>query len=703
VDAALILHETRTRLRLRAPAAGADATLADALRRVPGVLSVRTNGRLACVIVQHDGAPRTRATVLRACRDTARRSAGPGPARGESREPHCDPGRPPTAGVALGWATAVAAAAVPALPRGLRAGAALGVVGVRAATRLARTSPDAAAVLLDSVSLGALAVTGQAPTVSASVLLRLLAEGLSERLVRQADGLLREVLPQAAVAYPVRRPDADRTVRTLCGRIRPGDRLRLADGDVVPVDGCVTAGSAVLHSVMVTGATRSVDVGAHVRAGERLVDGRFEMQAESDAAGSRLERLRAQVAHAIASHDPVGRLTPDLERWLSLPLSGAAVVFGLTGDGARAAAMLQADPMRGLDLAMPVAREAAQYVLARHGLLAAGLASAERLADARTLLLQDTGVMAVGRWTLAALRIRSGGDPSRVRAWLARLAGIPSEALETGGIADATVRAWTRHGALLRIDGAEIHLAAGDRLERVWGLPMPPPATDGADGSLRRTFAVVADGRVEASVALASAWRAGIEPRLARLRRLGFDRIAVCVERDGDASTASAARSSWHRMAGVDALDEASPAVREWLDASGAGDAPAVIVHTVLRDLVPPGSLSLAPANADAGAHGVLLGDPLASLEAARRLALRLRRRLRNRQALAVAGNAALMTAAALRWLPPIATTLLHHGFAVGVLLDSLLIERLTLPAARPASSPDPGSPSTESNEGDRA
>lgn len=701
MDAALILHETRTRLRLRGPVRGDTGSLGEALRSVPGVLSVRANPRLRCVIVRHDGAPRTRAAVLRVSRHAPRGpTAAPTERSGSSRESGgLEPrGRDSSAPArALAWATAAIAAAVPVLPRDSRPGAALGVVAARAATRLARPDPDVSAVLLDSLSLGALAVTGQAPTVSASVLLRLLAEGLSARLVGQADGLLREVLPQAAATCLMRRPGERRSVRRALRAVRPGDRLRLAAGDVVPVDGCLTRGSAALHSVMVTGATRSVAVGAHVRAGERLVDGGFEMQAETDVAGSRLERLRAQVAHAIASQDPVGRLTPDLERWMSLPLSGAAVVFGLTGDGARAAAMLQADPTTGLDLAIPVAREAAQYALARHGLLASGLSSTERLAEARTLLLQDTGVMTVGRWTLTAVRTERGGDAGRVRRWLARLSGVTGPALTTGGIADATVRAWTRHGALLRADGSEVHLAAGTRLERIWGLSMAaaPPAP--AAGPLRRTFAIVEGGRVVATVTLESALRDGVERRLGRLRRLGFDRIAVCVEDDGGARPARDRSEGWRGVEGIERLDEDTPVVREWLDSAGAGRTPAVVVHTVLRDLVPAGSLSLAPANADAGAHGVLLGDPLASLETARVLAVRMRRRLRNRQGLAVAGNAALMTASALRLLPPMATALLHHGFAVGVLLDSLLIERLT------SAAPGSDAHSIDTKQGERA
>ena len=118
-------------------------------------------------------------------------------------------------------------------------------------------------------------------------------------------------------------------------------------------------------------------------------------------------------------------------------------------------------------------------------------------------------------------------------------------------------------------------------------------------------------------------------------------------------------------------------------------------MHTVLRDLVPPGSLSLTPAQADAGAHGVLLGDPLAGLEAGRRLAQQVHRRLRLQQGAAVAANAALMTAAALRWLPPIATSLLHHGFALLVLLDSLRIEALDAPAPPPSPEPEEEPPLT--------
>jgi hypothetical protein len=135
----------------------------------------------------------------------------------------------------------------------------------------------------------------------------------------------------------------------------------------------------------------------------------------------------------------------------------------------------------------------------------------------------------------------------------------------------------------------------------------------------------------------------------------------------------------------------ADAAVRaDWLAEAQRRPGPLVLVHTVLRDLVPPGSLSLTPMDADVGAHGLLLGDPLVSLVAARRLARRVHARLRLQQGAAVVANAGLMTASALRWMPPIASALAHHGFALALVLDSLRIEsfgRNAAPASADAAS----------------
>lgn len=733
-----ILHETPTRLRLQAPARADLDAFAVRLQSLAGVASVRTSRALGCVTVHVDGQPATRQAVLKAL---ARASAG---ASGDVPDPAADAtppaarrgrqrGRPPPPEHAqhghadpthgLDWAAGLLAAALPLVPDNWRASGALGVVATRLLGQRERLKTDAPGVLLDSVAQASLAVNGQPLVVSASVLMRLLTEGLSRRMVRETDRLLEHLLPEPAAEYRVLRGHDEPAHWWPLRRVRAGDRLRLFPGDVVPVDGCVNDGHGRLHPVAETAPPRDVSPGAHVAAGERVLVGTFELRAETDAAGSRLERLRAQLRHATGARDPAGRLAPDLERLVSLPLTGAALVLGLTGDRARAAAMLQADPQRGLDLALPVAREAALLALARLGLVTTGLESIERLARATTLVLQDTGVLASGRWRLAQVSTEPGGDPSRVRQWLAEMADMPASALDEGGLPDLRVRQWVRHGALVRQDGHEVHLGSPQRLRTLWQLDIATlvaardggaegAATSAQDGLLRH-FGLVAQGRLVARVTLVSAWREGVATRLEGLHALGFERIAVFVEDDGSVQAAVFADAPPYPPSSMPPPRPRSPldatlgiriewlgpdplARNDWLAEATHDGLPLVLLHTVLRDLVPPGSLSLAPTDAEAGAHGVLLGDPLADLERARELARSVHRRLRLHHGAAAGANAVLMTASALRWLPPMATTLLNHGFALLVLLDSLRIESLGAQArAGTVDAPAPASDAT--------
>jgi cation transport ATPase len=672
----LIQHETPQRLRAALPARADAATVRARLEQLPGVHSVRINGVQHCVVVHHDGRPLTRGAVVErlASLESAPAARGGTGAR-----------RAPRSAAAL-WGPALMAMALPALPGGWRAGAALATVAARALAQREHWRRDATAVLLDSASLAAAALSGHPLVVTASVTARTLSESWSARLVAQADALLDHLLPVEAAQYPVRRRDGSGWTTLAAAALQAGDRLRLEAGTVVPVDGHVVAGRATLVPLLHHAGTaaREVGVGDPLGAGEQLHDGSIELAAEATVTASRLERLRANVRHAAGARDPAGRLSAHTERLVALPLTGAALVLGLTGDGSRAAAMLQADPQQGLDLAQPVAREAALYALARQGLLAGGLEAVERLAVARTLVLQDTGVLTDGRWRLASVHARPGLPAATVRGWLARLAGWtgPPESLPPG-FADAQVRRWWTHGALLHCgDGQVVHLAGPQALREVWGLApgagLRHRATAPQPGALRRELALVRDTRVVAHVVLESAWRPGAAAHLQALGALGFERIVLLPEVEDGAAGALALAAH----CGIEVVAGAGSARAEHLAGAACDGEPLVLVHTVLRDLLPAGSLSLCPADAEAGAHGVLLGDPLHSLLAARRAAQAVHRRLRRQQGAAVAVNAALMTAAAIRWLPPLGTSLLHHGFVFAMLLDSLRLESLDLPDA---------------------
>ncbi len=690
IDEPTILHETMRRLRVALPYDVEPASLPSDLCRIDGVEAARVNLRLQCVAVDYDGRSEVRKAVLqclaRGHAPAARApvgdgTAGPGRARRRgvrARLVQSAPAPVRTITRAASWTPALLALAAPFASGPWRSGLALSSVALRALQRRDKLAHDPAAVVLDSASLVTLALGGQVPVVATSVLLRQLAESLSDRLVGQADELLAQLLPTEAGRYRTLRESAEREAWWPLSALRAGDRIRLSAGDVVPLDGCIIEGRAILDPVLLGAEPREVGRGSAVAAGERLAQGTLELRAEADAEHSRLARLRAHLRHVIAARDPAGRLAAESMRLVSLPLTAAALVYGFTQDAARAATMLQADPQQGLDLAQPLAREAALYALARAGLVASGLETLARLATARAVVLQDSGVLACGRWTVDAIHVEQGASEAQVRRWIARLAGAAPD--ETLSLPDSLVREWRRHGALLRAGGREVHLAGSARLRRVWGLGLPPaplPHQDlGGDlqSALRREFAVVSNNRVVARVVLASAWRPGVVEHLAALRDAGFERIALVAEDSGERDAAAAPPAEFNRD---DWIATGLGALGDWLADATHDGSPAVVVHTVLRDSVPPGSLGLAPLEAEAGPHGVLVGDPLASLLAARRLSQVIERRLRRRHGFAVVVNAALMTASAVRWLPPMAVTLTHHGAGLLLLLDSLRLEAL--------------------------
>jgi cation transport ATPase len=698
-DEPTVLHETTRRLRVLLPYDVDPTSLPSDLCRIDGVAAARVNLRMRCVAVEFDGRSEVRAAVLQ-CLARGHASASRAPIGAGKTRPGDDRMRrvrarttrqaaaPARAFVqATRWSPALLALAAPFAKGPWRSGLALSSVALRALQRREALARDPAAVVLDSASLATLALGGQVPVVATSVLLRQLAESLSDRLVGQADELLDRLLPTEAARYRTVRESSEREAWWPLRALRAGDRIRLAAGDVVPLDGCVTDGLATLEPVLPGSEARMVGRGSAVAAGERLAQGTLELRAEADAEHSRLARLRAHLRHVIAARDPAGRLTSDTTRLVSLPLTAAALVYGFTQDAARAATMLQADPQQGLDLAQPLAREAALYALARSGLVASGLETLARLATARALVLQDSGVLACGRWTVDTIQAEKGTSAAQIQRWIARLADAAAD--ESPSLPDRLVREWRRHGALLRAGSREVHLAGRARLRKLWGLEMPSTPSPGTEGggelrsALHCEFAVVSNRRVIARVVLASAWRPDVVEHLARLRDAGFERIALLaehsIEPDGvDAPPVGFERHDW--IAGGLA------ALGDWLADVTHDGSPAVIVHTVLRDSVPPGSLGLAPLEAEAGPHGVLAGDPLATLLAARRLSQSIERRLRLRHGFAVAANAALMTASATRWLPPMAVTLMHHSAGLLLLLDSLRLEALREPGLQSTS-----------------
>lgn len=668
MNAATIAHETSTRLRLRLPA-GADLSgLQGVLEGLPGVTALRAAPTARSMVVTYDGRAATRREVLA---HAARHATAP-PTQGRA---------PASAARGLPLEAAMfAGALVPLLPNPWRPAAAVVLVGAKAIGAL-RSGAEPAGAVLDAIALASTALTGHPLTATTSVLIGAAAERWRDVLVDDTDRLLAQLTPAEAASYRVRRSAVKgwRALSLAVSELQPGDCLRLAAGDVVPADGIVTEGEGALADWMGSGGEIAVRAGERIGSGERLARGVLMLRLERPAAASRAARLRAHVRHALRSSETAGPLTPDLQRLVALPISAGGLVLALTGDTARTASMLLADPQFGLQLAHPVARAAAVYASARHGALMSGLDAIERLAAATTFAFEDVGVLAESTWHIERVIANEAYiDAAVATRWLLQLMGAAGEIDAAGGFPDERVAAWREHGAVLPLQdgpgGSRVmHFGGARLLSRTWGIELTEPDRR----SLVRRLGIVQDGRLLATVHLGCRLRPQVKARFQALRALGVQRIAVFTEDPAAMPAAALAQL------GADAVVSSDRAAQErWLDEAVARGERVALVHTGLRDILPPGGLSLCPVDAEAGAHGVLLGEPLAALLSARAEAARLRRALRWQFGGSVTVNSVLMVLAAMQAASPMAISALRHGFALLLLQQSARLARASAPAA---------------------
>ena len=198
--------------------------------------------------------------------------------------------------------------------------------------------------------------------------------------------------------------------------IRQGDRLLVRQGDVVPVDGHVADGVAVLDLSALTGELipKSLSRGGEVMSGSTLVGAAFDLIASRPASESTYAGIVRLVEAAQASKSPMARLADRYAiGFLVLTVSIAAVAWLVSGDPIRALAVLVVATPCPLILAVPVAIISGISRTAKSGALVKDGAALEALAHVRTAILDKTGTLTQGRPTITAIRTSDGFTEQR--------------------------------------------------------------------------------------------------------------------------------------------------------------------------------------------------------------------------------------------------------------------------------------------------
>ncbi len=477
--------------------------------------------------------------------------------------------------------------------------------------------------------------------------------------------------------------------RVPLAEVGPGDRLLVRAGEVVPVDGVIVSGTAVLDESALTGEPLPIPrpPGERARSGTVNAGDPFDLRASATAERSTYAGIVRLVQAAQAEKAPFVRLA---DRYallfvpLALAVAGAAWLG--SGDPVRALAVLVVATPCPLILAAPVAIVAGISRAARDGILVKGGGALETLARGKVLLFDKTGTLTSGRARLGS--IESDGEVAGEE--LLRLAASLDQ-VSQHVIAEALVGAARERGLPLAVP-VDVREEPGAGLEgtvdgrRValgsyaWISERTGPASWSGHVLRRMTYEgttsvfVAIDGVLRGALLFGDDVRTDTPKALRRLREAGIERMVMVTGDRSDVATTIGAvlgidsvlaeRSPEDKVAAV--LAERGRGVTLMVG-DGVNDAPALAAADVGIAMGARGSGASSEA-----ADVVLLVDRLDRLADALRIAKRARG-IALQSVLAGMGlSLAAMIVAAFGWLVPVAGALLQEAIDVAVILNAL-------------------------------
>jgi len=469
--------------------------------------------------------------------------------------------------------------------------------------------------------------------------------------------------------------------------VLPGDRLLVRQGDVVPVDGNVAGGVAVLDQSALTGEAMPVTMtaGEAVLSGATNVGDAFDLEAARVAAESTYAGVVRLVEAAQKARAPMSRLADRYAMlFLAVTVALAAAAWNLTGDPIRAVAVLVVATPCPLILAVPVALVSGLSRAARQGILIKGGKAMETLARIRAVVLDKTGTLTHGEARIVDIRTAESLAPEELLRLAASLDQASKHILARTIVAGAQARGLTLaipsevaetpgEGIAGKVEGRSVMVGSPRFIAaKVGRSGLSTLVENRPAGAV--AVAIALDGVPSGVIILNDALRAGTARLLGELRALGIERIVLAT---GDSSDVArfiafglpidlvrADLTPDQKVLTVLSERKSGPVM---MIGDGVNDAPALAAADIGMAMGAKGAAASAEA-----ADVVLLVDQLDRVLPAIRIARRSRAIALQSVAAGIGLSVAAMIAAAFGFLPPVEGALFQEVIDVAVIFNAL-------------------------------
>ena len=473
--------------------------------------------------------------------------------------------------------------------------------------------------------------------------------------------------------------------------VKPGDRIVIRAGGMIPLDGKVAEGEAMVNQSSLTGESMPVPKrpGSPVYAGTVAEEGECVICVEKLSGSGRYDRVVRMIEESeklkSTAEDKASRMA---DRLVPYTLAGTALTYLLTRNVTKMLSVLMVDFSCALKLAIPIAVLSAMRECNGYHISVKGGRFLEAVAKANTIVFDKTGTLTYAAPKVAQIVSFGGHDEAEMLRLAACLEEHYPHSMANAVVEEAKRRGLTHeeyhsqvqylvaHGISSMVEGKKVVIGSAHFVFEDEGCRIPEGEQDKYN-ELSAAYShlyLCVDGELAAVICIHDPLRREARDAIKALHKSGFVNV-VMMTGDNRRTAESVAAE-----VGVDAVfaevlpeDKASFIRQEKakghtviMVGDGINDSPA------LSEADAGIAISTGAAIAREIADITIASEDLFALVTLRRLSIALMGRIRSSYRFIIGFNLALIALGAAGFLPPTTSALLHNGATLGISLKNM-------------------------------
>ena len=195
--------------------------------------------------------------------------------------------------------------------------------------------------------------------------------------------------------------------------VKAGDLVRVHMGNIIPFDGTVVSGEAMVNQASLTGESIPVQKNAEgiVYAGTVLEEGELVIRVDQTNGSSRYEKIVTMIEKSEKLKTSMESKASHLaDKLVPYTLLGTGLTYALTRNATKALSVLMVDFSCALKLAMPISVLSAIREASLHNITVKGGKYLEAMAEADTIVFDKTGTLTKANPTVVDVVSFNGQD-----------------------------------------------------------------------------------------------------------------------------------------------------------------------------------------------------------------------------------------------------------------------------------------------------